>query len=192
MKDQEAGDFEKAQAEWKEIASMYEGDIQDCAEALDTYNAIKKYETEVLARSDAKEYIKKMIEKNKEWVDGAEAGKLEQWKAGNYFVAGKFAAMAAQYMGIAPPNGQLEVRSQTKSDRDPYAPAQFTAGWYYGIAGKDKRDKIVECFKPNDKLTNFLYEAFDEYIAGNKMAGDAYLAKTKPLYRRALSDCGNL
>ena len=78
------------------------------------------------------------------------------------------------------------------SDRDSYAPAQFTAGWYYGISGKDKRDKIVECFKPNDKLTNFLYEAFEEYIAGNKMAGDAYLARTKPLYRRALSDCGNL
>ena len=78
------------------------------------------------------------------------------------------------------------------SDRDPYAPAQFTAGWYYGISGKDKREKIIECFKPDDKLTNFLYEAFDEYAAGNKMAGDAYLAKTKPLYRRALSDCGNL
>ena len=29
-------------------------------------------------------------------------------------------------------------------------------------------------------------------MSGNKMAGDAYLAKTKPLYRRALSDCGNI
>ena len=66
------------------------------------------------------------------------------------------------------------------------------AGWYYGISTKDKRDEVVECFKPNDKLTNFLYEAFEEYAAGKKMAGDAYLAKTKPLYKRALSDCGNL
>ena len=99
---------------------------------------------------------------------------------------------------IAPPydwkptDSLLKIGSQSESDRDQYAPAQFTAGWYYGISGKDKRDEIVECYKPNDKLTNFLYEAFEEYIAGNKMAGDAYLAKTKPLYRRALSDCGNL
>ena len=65
MKDQKAGDLEKAQAEWMEIASMYEGDIQDCTEVLDTYNAIKKYESEVLARPDAEEYIREMIEKNK-------------------------------------------------------------------------------------------------------------------------------
>ena len=57
-----------------------------------------------------------MIAKNKEWVDGAEKNKLELWKAGNYFVSGKFAAMAAQYMGIAPPNGQLLESSQAESD----------------------------------------------------------------------------
>ena len=45
-----------------------------------------------------------MIQKNKEWVEGAEAGKIQQWNDGKYFVSGKFAAMAAQYMGIAPPN----------------------------------------------------------------------------------------
>ena len=95
-------------------------------------------------------------------------------------------------MGIAPNKDDQDEGSQINSDRDPYAPAQFTAGSYYGISTKDKRDKIVECFKPNDRLTNFLYAAFDEYIAGNKMAGDAYLARTKPLYRRALRDCGNI
>ena len=111
MRDQEAGELEKAMAEWKETASMYEGDLQECGEVLDAYNAIKKYESEVLARPDAKEYIREMIEKNKEWVEGAEAAKIDQWKAGEYFVSGKFAAMAAQYMGIAPPAGQLESGS---------------------------------------------------------------------------------
>ena len=36
------------------------------------------------------------------------------------------------------------------TDRDPtLAPAEFYAGWYYGLSGDDKRDKVVECYEKN-------------------------------------------
>ena len=64
-----------------------------------------------------------MIENNKEWVEGAEAAKIEQWKDGKYALSGKFAAMAAQYMGIAPQKQYDNALMIDGSDRDPYAPA---------------------------------------------------------------------
>ena len=133
-----------------------------------------------------------MIEKNKEWVEGAEAAKIEQWKDGKYFVSGKFAAMAAQYMGIAPPMKEDNAVMTDGSDRDPYAPAQFTAGWYWGIAEKDKRDEILKCYKTDVDLTNALYDGMEAYIAGDKATGDAKIADTKPLYKKALADCGKV
>ena len=87
---------------WKKVAPMIDSDIRGCDQILDDYNRIKNYEQEVFARSDAKEYIKGMIEKNKEWIEGAEAAKIENWKESKYFESGKFAAMSAYYMGIAP------------------------------------------------------------------------------------------
>ena len=78
------------------------------------------------------------------------------------------------------------------SDRDPYAPAQFTAGWYYGIAEKDKRDEILKCYKTDVALTNALYDAMEAYIDGDKATGDAKMGETKPLYKKALSGCGEV
>merc|ERR1712051_124394 len=112
MRDQESGNLKLAMGEWAKTAPMVERDIKNCDKVLDEYNRIKQYEKDVLARPDAKDYIKEMIEKNKEWVEGAEAAKIEQWKDDNAVMT-------------------------DGSDRDPYAPAQFTAGWYYGIAEDD-------------------------------------------------------
>ena len=42
-------------------------------------------------------------------------------------------------MGLAPPNTNYEFIN----DRDPFAPAKFTAGWYYGISGDDRRHEII-------------------------------------------------
>ena len=78
------------------------------------------------------------------------------------------------------------------SDRDPYAPAQFMAGWYYGIAEKDKRDELLKCYKTDIDLTNSLYDAMEAYIDGDKATGDAKMADTKPLYKKALSGCGQV
>ena len=77
------------------------------------------------------------------------------------------------------------------SDRDPYAPAQFMVGWYHGIAQK-RRNELLDCYKPDVDLTNTLYDAMEAYIDGDKATGDAKMEETKPLYKKALSGCGNL
>ena len=72
------------------------------------------------------------------------------------------------------------------------APAQFAAGWYYGIAKEDKRDELLKCFQSDNDLTNTLFDAMEAYIAGDTMAGDAKIEQTKPLYEKSLAGCGKL
>ena len=82
----------------------------------------------------------------------------------------------------------LEAQATT---RDPDAPAQFIAGWHYGIAHEKERDDL-SCFVADDDLTNTLYDAMEAYIAGNHAEGDAKMTATVPLYKEALSGCGRL
>ena len=42
--------------------------------------------------------------------------------------------------------------------KDKYTPAQFFAGWYYGLTTHDKRDKILDCYEPSEELSNLLNE----------------------------------
>ena len=108
-----------------------------------------------------------MIKKNKELIDGAEKEKIQMWEGGRYRASGIKAAIAAKYMGIAPLN-ELSYDSQVMRDRTPtspvlymndkaledepsavrdaMAPAQFAAGWYYGITYEDKSDELLKCY----------------------------------------------
>ena len=110
MMNQKAGEFQKAIDQWKEIAPMYAEDIKSCTDVLDAYNAIKKYQDDVLARPDAKEYLRKKIEESQKFIEKEEWDKINQWSMGSYFVSGRHAADADVYMGIAPKKGELEER----------------------------------------------------------------------------------
>ena len=70
--------------------------------------------------------------------------------------------------------------------RNREAPAQFVAGWLYGVDGWDKRDYIIGCYQSNDDLTNALYDAMEAYIAGDQKTGDSKMSDTKKLYEMAL------
>ena len=61
-------------------------------------------------------------------------------------------------------------------ERQPLAPAEFTAGWYYGLSGHDKKDKIIHCFEPDNNLTNLLYDGMEAYIAGDYKSGSEKIA----------------
>ena len=61
-------------------------------------------------------------------------------------------------------------------ERQPLAPAEFTAGWYYGLSGHDKKDKILQCYEPDNKLTDLLYDGMEAYIAGDNKTGSAKIA----------------
>ena len=77
-------------------------------------------------------------------------------------------------------------------ERKPLAPAEFTAGWYYGLSGHDKRDKILNCYEPDNKLTNLLYDGMEAYIAGDHKSGGEKIALTRHLFKKALSRCPQL
>ena len=47
-----------------------------------------------------------------------------------------------------------------------YDPADFYAGWYYGLSGHDKRDKIHDCYEPNEKLSAKFNEGIEAALAG--------------------------
>ena len=71
------------------------------------------------------------------------------------------------------------------------APAQFAAGWLYGISGQteERRDDILACFEPYDKLTKALYGAMKQYQKGNQEKGDTKMERAKKRYDTALASC---
>jgi len=96
-------------------------------------------------------------------------------------------------MGLAPAYAPEPEPTPTPEDstedRDATAPAQFVAGWYYGVIGDDKRDYIIDCYQMNDDLTNALYDGMEAYIAGDQETGDSKMKSTKDLYATALATC---
>ena len=93
-------------------------------------------------------------------------------------------------MGLAPPKKNTWSQSvMSDTTRDPTAPAQWIAGWYYGVDSKDKRDDILKCYKANDDLTNNLYDAMEAYIAGDTKTGDEKMDDSRPLFKDAMSGC---
>ena len=53
-------------------------------------------------------------------------------------------------------------------------------------------DKILECYKPDNKLTNLLYDGMEAYIAGDYKSASEKIAKTRHLFKKALSGCPQL
>ena len=87
-------------------------------------------------------------------------------------------------------NSQAE--SAPSTGRDTSAPAQFFAGWFDIIVQEDERNYILDCYTENTELTDVLYDAMEAYIAGDKSEGDAKMSDTKPLFKTAFADCGEL
>ena len=71
-------------------------------------------------------------------------------------------------------------------------PAIFIGGWYNGIKGEGHLNKILKCYQPNDTLSATLGASMDAYIKGDYPTGDSKMIETYPLYKQALSGCGNL
>ena len=75
---------------------------------------------------------------------------------------------------------------------DKYAPADFYAGWYYGLSGHDKRDKIHDCYEPNEKLSAKFNEGIEAALAGKSEKADEFLDKARKLMTKALDGCRQL
>lgn len=162
-----------------------------CTEVADDFQALEQYKEDFMAQKDFYEKFEANVEKYAEQINKSFSLEILEWQQGVYFNSGMFAGYIQQYYGLAPPLSPPEPSiEESATDRDAFAPAQFVAGWYYGVVGEDKRDYIVrDCYQQNDDLTNTLYDGMEAYIAGNQDLGDDKLKATKALYKTALSTC---
>ena len=69
------------------------------------------------------------------------------------------------------------------------APAIFIAGWYDGLTQHEIGQHMLDCFKPDQSLTNTLYDAMSAYSKGDVDTGDKLMTETEPLYKTALDGC---
>ena len=65
-------------------------------------------------------------------------------------------------------------------------PVYFSAGWYYGLTGIDKRDQAMKCANGNIVQfvwnTTVLYEAMNAYISGDQQLGYTKMKEAKELW----------
>ena len=69
------------------------------------------------------------------------------------------------------------------------APAIFIAGWYDGLTQHEIGQHIYDCFKPDQKLTDTLYDAMSAYSKGDVATADKLMTDTESLYKTALNGC---
>ena len=102
-----------------------------------------------------------------------------------------FDGYIAQRMGLVQSPWMMRKGDDDGPKRDMYGPAQFIAGWLYGISDQtmDKRDAIVDCFTPSHDLMKEVYHAMNQYVKGNKDKGDEAWEKAIELYKPALENC---
>ena len=81
----------------------------------------------------------------------------------------------------------LSPYSHLNSFEGDYAPAEFFSGWYQGISGHDKQDKIHDCYEPNQAITDLLNESFQEL--NEHREGNEQLNRAMDLMAKALDDC---
>ena len=75
--------------------------------------------------------------------------------------------------------------------QDAMAPAQFIAGWAFGISNQslDLRDAIVQCYTTNDDLTATYYDAQAAFATGDFETGHQKLSDAKQYYDAAFANC---
>ena len=189
MADSKKGDNDAAQKAWEKTKKPYETAMADCKDVAQAFEDIEKFKDDVLARKDVKDYLDARYKKYKAEIDKSFENEIGQWDLGVYFNSGMFAGYGMQYYGLAP---ERKAEEATEETRDPMAPAQFVAGWFYGVSTEDKTKDILACYKKSDDLTNDLYDAMDAYIKGDQKTGDAKMKDTKALYDTALSACSDV
>ena len=145
-----------------------------------------------MSRSDIDDFLAKRYTEYKAEIDQFSEIMLTRWDNGVYFDAGMYDGYIAQRMGLveSPYNFGYEG-GEDGPERDMMGPAQFIAGWLYGVSGQyaEKRDAILECFEPSTDLMNRVYHAMNQYIKGNKDKGDEAWKEAIELYKPALAKC---
>ena len=184
MNDYAQGDFETGDSKWDDTQPKFDVAIEQCSDVAQEFMDLRSYGNNV-----AKETIKARADKYKAQIDKISVSLITRWESGQYFDAGMFGGWISQYMGLVP-NPYPDVVA-VEEQRDPETVPQFTAGWLYGISWQqdDYRDKIVACYKSNNKLEDDYFNAMAAYEAGDQKKGDDLFADAAQYYEDAFSGC---
>ena len=191
--DQE-GKVEDAKKLWRDSESHWKTALKGCDtdSIFDEFKDLDQYTKDVMSRSDIDDYLNQRYTEYKTEIDSFSSEMLKQWGEGVYFNAGMYDGYIAQRMGLveSPYNFGFEG-GEDGPERDMMGPAQFVAGWLYGVSGQtiDKRDAILSCFEPSTDLMNRVYHAMNQYIKGNKSKGDEAWKEAIELFKPALASC---
>ena len=99
---------------------------------------------------------------------------LDQWNKHKFFYSGSYAGYVEKFF--------------LDRMRDEQAPALFWAGRYATIFEDDVSEQVLACFKPNQELTDSLYDSMESFDADG--SGYQTMHDTKKLYEVAMEDCG--
>ena len=144
------------------------------------YDALK-------ARSDWPSISMGIYMKNKDALQQDEILSVKEWEQGVFFNSGMYVGDVEKiFLDNAPQSWRTFMSDTT---RDPTAPAQYMAGWFYGVSQEDDRDEIMQCFKQSDDLTNKLYDAMEAFASGDHKSGDEMITETKALFEAAVQGC---
>ena len=147
MADIKANKISDADKLWEKTESHFDASLKPCSkqDVYSEYQGLDKYAKDVLAKSDAKDFLTKRYKKYKAEIDQLSGEMLAAWDANEIFNAGWYDGQIAQRMGLAPGPYTFEEEADKE---DQTAPAQFLAGWVYGLSGQtvELRDEIMKCF----------------------------------------------
>ena len=190
------GKTEDAKKLWSKAESHWTKSLKECTKdsIYDEYKALDQYTKDVMSRKDIDDFLAKRYTEYKAEIDQFSEIMLTRWDNGVYFDAGMYDGYIAQRMGLVESPYLYNFGYEGGEDgpeRDMMGPAQFIAGWLYGVSGQtiDKRDAILSCFEPSTDLMNRVYHAMNQYIKGNKDKGDDAWKEAIELYKPALAGC---
>lgn len=194
MTDIKAGKISDADNLWAKTEGHWDTDLKGCKDDYSEWQDLDKYSKNTMARKDAKDYLNKRYTKFKAFIDKLSGEMLMEWGNGDYRAAGMYDGQIAMYMDLAPNPYHLEdecVGCVEADKMDPTAPAQFMAGWLYGVSGQtiEFRDEVMKCYKQDDNITKDFYDGMAAYMKGDSDAGTKAFNDARKRYHTAYAGC---
>jgi len=183
----ENGDTSTGDSKFDDAEQYYNDAFGDCEKAVtDALSQWGDKLKNMKSRDDYSDVSEQIYNAHKDEIDLNVSLMFKTWDEGVFYNAGMFAGRIDKIM-------LDNLPQQNDTTQDPQAPAQFIAGWLYGITLNtiEDRDAIIDCYKSNTDLTSDYYDAMADYKAGKTSDGDAKFDDAEQYYSDAFGSCGD-
>ena len=133
MEDFAAGDHKEGDKLISATKPLFEAAVAGCdKDLLDKMYAIHNRYDALKARSDWPSISMDIYMKNKDVLQRDEILSVKEWTEGVFFNSGMYVGQVEKiFLDNAPQSWRTFMSDTT---RDPTAPAQYMAGWFYGVS----------------------------------------------------------